>query len=201
MKKLTAQEYLSLTEPARAIESDLHGPKVFRLVDGRMLKLFRRKRLLSSALWYPYARRFADNCQRLHKLGIPCPDVIDVFRIPSAQRDAVLYQPLAGEPVRHRIARPQSGGEADRLRGSLGAFVRRLHDQGVYFRSLHLGNVLCLPDGGLGLIDVADLRVFARPLGRLLRSRNLRHVDRYDADAAWLHENGRFLEAYRAGHP
>ena len=39
---------------ARILEQDSFGPKVYQLRDGNMLKLFRRKRLLSSALLRPH---------------------------------------------------------------------------------------------------------------------------------------------------
>lgn len=55
--------YMKLRSGAEIIEADRFGEKVLTLADGSMLKLFRRKRLLSSAAWYPYAQRFADNCK------------------------------------------------------------------------------------------------------------------------------------------
>jgi len=64
--------------------------------------------------------------------------------------------------------------------------VRQLHERGVYFRSLHLGNVVRTPDGRLGLIDISDVRVHRRPLGRLLRARNLRRMQRMAAERDWL---------------
>ena len=89
MKTIDHQTYLALREGAEVLEIDHCGEKVLRLVDGSFLKLFRRKRLLSSALWYPYAQRFADNSRALRSLGIEAPKVLDVFRIPTLARDAV----------------------------------------------------------------------------------------------------------------
>jgi hypothetical protein len=62
MQKLDHTAYLNMRDGAEVLEADRHGDKVLRLTDGTMLKLFRRKRVLSSALWAPYAQRFADNC-------------------------------------------------------------------------------------------------------------------------------------------
>jgi hypothetical protein len=50
------------------------------------------------------------------------------------------------------------------LLDSLARFIRHLHRQGVYFRSLHLGNILQLPGGNYGLIDILDLQHKRRPL-------------------------------------
>jgi hypothetical protein len=186
VKQLTSQDYQSLTENAQTIEFDLHGPKVLLLRDGSMLKLFRRKRLLSSAMWYPYAQRFADNCRRLHELEVPCPEVIGVLRIRSVERDAVLYRPLEGMTVRQLIASGLSEKNAELLRKKLRSFIEVIHERGIYFRSLHLGNIVQTPCGAIGLIDVADMSISKRRLGRLARYRNREHVLRCASDAQWL---------------
>lgn len=183
MQTLAHDQYLALRADAAVLERDRHGEKVLRLADGSYLKLFRRKRLLSSAAWYPYAQRFADNAIALAQRGIPCPRVIDVFRIPDIARDAVHYWPLAGQTLRQLI---QQGKATDGLRERLYRFVDRLHDAGIYFRSLHPGNIVLTPDGQFGLIDIADLRTRAYSLLAYQRRRNLRHLDRDPQDRAWL---------------
>ncbi|MGH8426151.1 MAG: toluene tolerance protein, partial [Pseudomonas fluorescens] len=55
MQALDHTRYLALREGAQVLEADGSGDKVLRLTDGSILKLFRRKRLLTSAAWYPYA--------------------------------------------------------------------------------------------------------------------------------------------------
>ena len=50
MQSIDHSTYEALREGAHVLEADGSGDKVLRLADGRMLKLFRRKRLLSSAL-------------------------------------------------------------------------------------------------------------------------------------------------------
>ena len=185
MKTIDHQTYLALREGAEVLEIDHCGEKVLRLVDGSFLKLFRRKRLLSSALWYPYAQRFADNSRALRSLGIEAPKVLDVFRIPTLARDAVHYQPVAGQTLRALIA----GGLAPEIESELKAlyakFLDSLSDKGVYFRSLHLGNVVLTPDHHLALIDVADMSISGRPLGRIMRARQLRIMARIPGEADW----------------
>jgi len=56
MTPLSHDQYRSLRADAQVIEADGHGEKVLRLADGTFVKLFRRKRLISSALFYPYAK-------------------------------------------------------------------------------------------------------------------------------------------------
>ena len=186
MERAEHQTFLALRAGAEVIESDRYGEKVLRLADGRMLKLFRRKRLISSALWSPYAQRFADHCDGLARRAIPCPQVIAVYRFEHLQRDAVLYHPLPGQTIRQLRAGGLSCEDASQLRRALAAFIDVLHERGVYFRSLHLGNIVRTPDGALGLIDVADMTLHTRPLGALARRRNRRHLLRAPDDAAWL---------------
>lgn len=183
MQALDHTRYLALREGAQVLEADGSGDKVLRLTDGSILKLFRRKRLLTSAVWYPYAKRFADNCDALRERQIPCPSVRQVYRIPSIERDAVHYDPLPGQTLRQLL---DAQDDADPLRGQLGVFMATLHERGIYFRSAHLGNIVLTPEHQLGLIDIADLRVYCRPLRKTLRLRNFKHMVRYPQDRQWL---------------
>ncbi|WP_044870725.1 phosphotransferase [Pseudomonas sp. LFM046] len=185
MKDLSGQALASLLEGATTIEEDGFGIKVARLDDGTFLKLYRRKRLLSSSFWQPPAERFARNAVRLNELGIRAPVIVDTFNIPERLLNGVRYSPLPGDTLRNlwKQASPQElGHEVERF----GRFLGELHSLGVYFRSLHLGNVLKLPDGRLGLIDLSDMRISSNPLPRWKRKRNARHMLRYQLDAHWL---------------
>lgn len=191
MQKLDHAAYLKLREGADILEADGTGDKVLRLTDGTMLKLFRRKRLLTSALWSPYAARFADNCAALRARKIECPSVRQVYRIPGIERDAVHYDPLPGQTLRELSLNAPEG-----LRAKVGEFIAYLHEQGIYFRSAHLGNIVMTPEGTLGLIDIADLRAYRKPLPKALRLRNFRHMLRYRQDREWLLQDRQFLDRY-----
>lgn len=186
MRPLDSERYLALRAGAEVIEQDRHGEKVLRLADGSYFKLFRRKRLLSSAAWYPYAQRFADNAAALRQLGIAVPEIIDVMRVAALGRDIVHYRPLAGQSLRQLVRAGLDGSSRARLRDEFNAFVVQLHDKGIYFRSLHLGNVIVLPDGGMGLIDFADLRVYRKPLARWMRLRNIRRLRESADESDWI---------------
>jgi hypothetical protein len=186
LEHLSFDDYLAMRAGAEVIEADHYGDKVLRLSDGTYLKLFRRKRLISSAAWYPYAQRFSDNCLKLALRGIPCPVVQNVFRIFEIRRDAVLYQPLEGSTIRQIIAAGMTPEDSRLLRSAISEFVNRLHSEGVLFRSLHLGNIVRSTNGDFGLIDVADMTFRSKPLGVFARERNRRHLFRCDEDARWL---------------
>ncbi|WP_286785444.1 MULTISPECIES: lipopolysaccharide kinase InaA family protein [Pseudomonas] len=197
MKPLSPTTYQTLISGAEVLEADSHGPKVMRLADGNFLKLFRRKRLISSEALSPYAQRFANNAATLSRLNVPAPEVAAVYRLDSPDRTAVQYKGLPGITLRQAMkdANPPRRKE---LTTSLGRLLAQLHEAGVYFRSLHLGNVLLLPDQRLGLIDFADMRIERKRLSRWKRQRNLRHMQRYEEDRQWLfHEN---IDALKAGY-
>ena len=189
MKKLAHTDYLALREGATVIEADRFGEKVLLLPDGSYVKLFRRKRLISSAAWYPYARRFADNAQALAQRGIPCPRIIDLYRIQAIERDAVHYHPLTGTTLRHLVRDGVDAATEQRLRTAFNRFVRRLHDLGIYFRSLHLGNVVLTPDDELGLIDISDVRIHRKPLSNYWRARNLNRMEGIDGERDWIDQD------------
>lgn len=178
---LAAAAYQDLVAGGTVLEADGHGDKLIALRDGRYLKLFRRKRLFSSALMRPYSRRFHANAQALRERGVPTVTTEQLLRIPHMRRTAVIYRPLPGETLRTSL---RKAGDRSALLRDLGVFLAGLHRRGVYFRSLHFGNVIVTGNGEFGLIDVADLELRAGPLGPHQVMRNLRHLMRYAEDWA-----------------
>ena len=197
MRRISAAQLSALLEGAKTIEEDGLGVKVARLQGGDFLKLYRRKRLLSSDLWNLPAQRFADNAQGLLRLGITAPNVLDVLMISQCRLSAVRYQPLPGDTLRDQL-RQQDAAARTELVAKFGTFLGELHQQGVYFRSLHLGNVLLLPDGTFGLIDLSDMKLEGGPLASWKRRRNLQHILRYAEDIDWLTQQ--HLDSWLAGY-
>lgn len=186
LKIVEHQDFLNLKAGAEVLEADPHGEKVLRLADGTILKLFRRKRLITSAAWYPYAQRFADNAVALQQRGIPVPCLIAVMRIPSVKRDAVHYHLLEGTTLRQLVRQGLDPKTGQALKKRFTEFVIHLHALGIYFRSLHLGNVVLTPSGELGLIDFSDLRVYSRPLPVFMRRRNIQRMLGIDSEREWI---------------
>ncbi len=186
LKTLTQQDYLAMREGATVLEFDRFGDKVLRLADGTMLKLFRRKRLLTSAALFPYAQRFARNAAALAKADIPVPTVIAVWRLSELARDLVHYAPLAGITLRELVRAGLTPEDKRQRRDELTRFIVNLHNKGIYFRSLHIGNVVVTPDGRFGLIDFSDLRIYPWSLGKYLRARNMRRMLGIAAEADWV---------------
>jgi hypothetical protein len=191
---LSEQEFAVLIAGARVIESDGQHPKVLQLTDGRYLKYFRRKHLISRDLMVAAAVRFARHARRLGRMRIPTLTVRGLHRIHGSPDTIAVYEPLRGEPLRALL----NSGRADTdLMYRVGGFIAQLHDRGIYFRSLHPGNIIV--DGpAFGLIDLLDMRFKRGSLWRWQRQRNWLHFLRTRVDWPFLSRS--LIEALLAGY-
>lgn len=198
LKKISKAELDRLTEGGTVLETERALFKVMLLPNQRIVKLFRRKRLLSSQIWRKYASRFEKNAQQLKQLGFITVDVESVFNVPEIERQGVLYKALEGDTLRDWL--PQQDEKACQAKfEELGTFIAEMHRKGILFRSLHLGNVLVLPDGGFGIIDIADMSFRAKgSLSVEQRIRNFHHMDRYNKDRRYLAKEAgsKFIQRY-----
>jgi hypothetical protein len=195
MKRLAQEEYESMVSGATVIARDSYGEKVLQLPNGFMVKLFRLKRRLSSAIIRPYAKRFERGARRLREIGIPTIEVIDTFRVRSVGRDVVVYNPLEGKTLREAL---NYSDNKEALLKPFAAFFANLHDRGIYFRAIHFGNIIVLPNGGFGLIDVSELRISQSSLSVQKRVRNFKPIFRYKEDRTAILDFGLdpFLDSY-----
>lgn len=178
MRIVSANELQQWLTQGRVIEQDGRGPKVVALTDGQLLKVFRPRRRFWLARLRPQAKRFADNAQKLNALGIRTPRITETGWLERATATSFcMYSPLAGQSL-DKLFLQERQQLLNRL-PKLAQFIHELHTKGIYFRSLHLGNILLLPEGDFGLIDFLDLRIKNRPLSRSLVRRNLQHLRSY----------------------
>lgn len=196
MKCLTLEEYQHLVADSAILEQDKYGVKVLETHEGMIVKLFRRKRILSSAIFKSYAARFVENAHRLQSLGIKTVNIEALYRCSPISRTIVVYRPVPGHTLRDAI---RNATNPDTLMMQFVSLFAELHDKGILFRSIHLNNVIvpCSP-GSLGLIDVADMKFFNSALSINQRMRNLRHLTRYNEDREALREFGaeQFVDIY-----
>jgi len=194
----TKVEFDNLTTNAEPLEQDQHGVKVYRLPNEKILKLFWRRNKISSQIWAPHAQRFARNALILKNRHIPTIDVESIFKLPHLKCDAVLYHELPGTTLRSWLRAHSGNDQQDKIQ-QFGQFVSRLHDKGIHFRSLHLGNVLVTPNGSFALIDIVDMTF--QHFGKSTiskRLRNLRHIARYKEDRQLMVSEGDnvFIDSY-----
>lgn len=174
--------YEDLREGGTVIEKDFYGDKVIRLADGNYIKLFRRKRIFSSALLFPYAKRFVSNAEKLKRLNITTVTPLALYWLPHIKRTAVHYVPVAGETLR---ALTKEAADPTPILINFAKFLADIHHKGIYFRSVHLGNVVVTTNNNFALIDIADLKFFHKPLSERQQKRNMKHLLRPTEDH-WL---------------
>ena len=178
MRIVTAQELESWLTSGKVLEQDARGAKVVALENGLYLKIFYTRRNPLLARLMPSARRFQRNTETLQACGIAAPNVSETFWINKARGlSACLYQPLPGQSLEQIYLKDRVGFTA-RI-PAIADFFKFLHNRGIYFRSLHLGNILELPNGKFGLIDCLDLQRKRTPLSPPLIRRNLAHLENY----------------------
>jgi len=193
MKNLVYDQYIKLCSDSKVLIRDGYGDKVLKLSDGSILKLFRLKRFISSALFYSPARRFANNARKLQLLSIPTVSIIDLYNIKEIARTSVHYHPLMGKTVREYL---EEGNISDEFLSQLGAFFAHLHDKGVFFRSAHFGNIIYTDKGELGLIDISDMSISNKSLSRYKRLRNLKHIFRLSEDILFIIDSDIIEQSY-----
>jgi hypothetical protein len=161
------------------------GPKVFVLPFGDMVKVFNPKAGLTKRHWRPKYKQFIDNAITLRALHIKTVMVHHIYHFKERGTYAVRYTPLPGRDLRGLM--PQNTAS---LMPTLLDFMATLHEKGVYFRGLHLGNILLCDQGGLGVIDMADMRFKRRALDMGLRVRNIAHMIKRPEDRALFESYG-----------
>lgn len=161
-----------------------------QLPNGNYLKVFRLRHRFGWARLHGYAQRFCKHAVKLQQLGVPTVTVKQCYQVedqtllhtpatrlsPSQHTYVVEYMPLAGQTLKHLLSQ---GLLTDRHVEQLGGFIAELHAKGIYFRSLHLGNIVLTPEGQLGLIDIADMDIYPWALWFNTRLRSFRHMTRY----------------------
>ena len=98
-EKLEKQDYDNLIKNGELLTSDGSGYKVIRLSNGNIAKFFRLKRIFSSALIWPYVKRFIRAVRILKKKNIPTLQILKHYKVPYIKRDILVYKPLEGQSL------------------------------------------------------------------------------------------------------
>lgn len=195
MEVIDKEKFEEMRMDAEVLESDGHGDKVLRTPQNQIIKLFRLKRKLSSAVYYPYSQRFADNATKLKALGFQTINVTGVYNVPSIKRNIVVYDMLPGDTLRNVLTQNQNN---EGLIKTYCKCLATLHEKGVYFRSVHFGNILIRKNESEAIIDISDMKFYKNTLNVLHRVRNFKAALRYKVDRESLKEFGfeKFLTLY-----
>jgi len=192
---LTDSAFEALRQKATPLEAEGFDRGVWLLDDGRIMKLFRFKKLLTSDSLFPYNRRFVRNSKMLVAAGIPTVGDARCFKLPSRKCGGVFYHPLEGDTLREL---GMAGQLNTKLCADIGRFTAFVHNKGILFRSIHPGNIVREKGGRMGFIDIADVSRQWWPLQASQRQRNFRHMFRSSRENTYFTEARRktLIEAY-----
>lgn len=166
---ISAGQFNDLMSNKKVITTVKAKPKVL-IDDNQVLKCFYDKTKWAKNKFFPPSFRFVKNAERLHQLGVIAP-MISAFCDCRPQRVMlVTYPKLAGQEVR---ACALTGDFS--LFAAVAHFMARLHQKGIFFRAIHLANILTDADR-FALIDISETRFYPFPLPLRIRARNLAHL-------------------------
>ncbi len=196
MQVITAQDFDTLIESTKILSYGRpNQAKVFEKNETTIIKLFYWKnKLITSDKLRPRVMRFCNNLESLRNLGYAVPTIDKLQKCPELKFSLVQYEKVEGQDIR-TLAK---AGDVEVIQ-KVADFLANLHQNGVFFRSIHLENLLLQSDyKTFGIIDVTDIQFSARPLSLYKRLRNLRHLLKEKNDRELWQAFGveRFLKLY-----
>ncbi len=196
--ELTALQEDELLSGAIILEQDKHGIKVLQLQDKTLFKWFRNpKRFYSSAHIYPYALRFVNNAIKLTQKKIPTVYPTTIYFSLKNKKLGVQYIPVQGISLKEVLSKLSCNIKKKILFENFGMFISNLHDKGIYFRSLHFGNIIVKESIQFGLVDVTDTYFYNHVLKAQQRINNLKVITKYRKDYDQLRE---FMDEFLVGY-
>lgn len=193
MKTISQADIDKLVQRSKILFGYTEHPSLLLTPENEIVKFFYRRKRISTSIILPQARRFHTNSRHLARLGIKAPIVKDIFYAQDVPLHIVTYQHIEGVDYRELCNR-----EGVDCLAALPVFISRLHSSGVYFRAIHLGNIVRCHSDDDAIVDISDLSIRPTRLSVFLRARNLAHLIDTDEDKGLFYRYGleRFLNAY-----
>ena len=151
--------------------------KVF-LKNKQIIKLFFTRGTISSGFINPYSERLIKNSLKLKKLGVHSIKVTHhlIFEF-NKRMSGVIYNKLDGKTIRE-ICKERDLTVAEIK--YLAKFTSTLHNEGIYFKAMHLGNLVL--NKKIYLIDIAKINFYPWPLWFNTRIRAFKRIFKYKDD-------------------
>lgn len=155
---------------------DLGHRKTFHKKNA-IIKIFNVRGLISSGFFNTYASRIIKNSLKLKKYDIPSIEITNelVFQY-NKRLSGVSYKYIPGTTYRDLRRKISMDMITD-----LANYISNIHKKGIYFRAMHLGNIL-LHNKKLFLIDIAKIHFYPWPLFVFTRARAFRRMIKYQDD-------------------
>ena len=155
---------------------DLGHRKTFHKKN-EIIKIFNVRGYLSSGFFNTYASRIIKNSIRLKEHEIPSIEITNELAFQYNNRlSGVSYKYIPGKTYRdlgNKITKE--------MITDLAKYISIIHKKGIYFRAMHLGNIL-LHNKKLFLIDIAKIHFYPWPLFIFTRARAFRRMIKYQDD-------------------
>lgn len=162
------QQFLAICEEGTLITQSRLGPKIIESPSGNIIKFFWPRKIISRSRIQSPAKRFIKNALKLQNTGFHGVDVKTWLHCSDPKVECIVYAKLPGKDFRQT-------NNKNKL-AEVARFVANLHSQGIFFRGIHLGNLLQCANNKIALLDITDCKVYKKPLGFHKRYRNLRHL-------------------------
>lgn len=177
IRRIPKNSYLELQTSPTILKWNGSKP-VLAKNDHNIIKYFYKTTWnFSSGYWWSYAIRFEIHARRLRALGIAAPVVHDLLHYPEEHCYIVNYAYINGETI-HSMAKRGNFMPMKKLP----EFIAKLHKLGVYFRDLHLENIIWQDSADFALLDTIRIKFHKKSLNLQQRAHNLafllnRHED------------------------
>lgn len=193
MKRISREDLDNLIEDSTLLLGKVERPGQLLTSKNEIAKFFYKRKRISTSTFFPQADRFRINSIRLAQCGVKAPKVNEIFYCEDFPVHIVTYGLIEGVDFRELCGK----GELDCL-NILPEYLSQLHDTGVYFRAIHLGNIVRCLSGEKALIDISDLSVKSGNLSIFRRARNIAHLIDTLEDREYFNVYGldKFLHEY-----
>ena len=155
---------------------DLGHRKTFHKKN-EIIKIFNVRGYISSGFFNTYASRIIKNSIKLKEHEISSIEITNELAFQYNNRlSGVSYKYIPGKTYRdlgNKITKE--------MITDLAKYISIIHKKGIYFRAMHLGNIL-LHNKKLFLIDIAKIHFYPWPLFIFTRARAFRRMIKYQDD-------------------
>ena len=155
---------------------DLGHRKTFHKKN-EIIKIFNVRGYISSGFFNTYASRLIKNSIKLKDYEIASIEITNELAFQYNNRlSGVSYKYIPGKTYR------DLGNKIPKdMIPDLAKYISIIHKKGIYFRAMHLGNIL-LHNKKLFLIDIAKIHFYPWPLFIFTRARAFRRMIKYKDD-------------------
>ncbi len=193
MDILSTEQFTTLIQDKHAtiLSDSKAGPKVLKMQNGDIVKIFYDT--LKIPLSMPHALRFNRSAQILKTAGFLAPQIKCLKYYPAQKAYVLIYGEIPGQDFRSLSSKAHPA-----VLGKLPSFLASLHQKGIFYRGIHLGNVLLTPNQEIGLVDITNVSKSNKPLSLKQCAKNLAHFVYYWRDIVVFtaYSRRRFLDEY-----